>query len=67
MSVVYPVARGSAPVVVLVFSVLALSEEVSAAAVAGVALVALGIFRGLVDFPGHLAREIDLPLRDDAA
>ena len=51
VSVVYPVARGSAPVVVLVFSAIALKEGVPAGAVAGVdpgrprrPLVGLGAF-----------------------
>jgi drug/metabolite transporter (DMT)-like permease len=43
VSVVYPIARGSAPVVVLVAGALALSEEVPAAAAAGIVLVALGV------------------------
>jgi uncharacterized membrane protein len=43
VSVVYPVARGSAPVVVLVFGALALSQDVAAGAVAGVLLIVLGI------------------------
>lgn len=49
MSFVYPVARGSAPVLVLVVSVLALGFHPSALVVVGVVLVALGIVlvRGL--------------------
>jgi drug/metabolite transporter (DMT)-like permease len=43
VSVVYPVARGSAPVVVLVFSAIALNEGVPAGAVVGILLVALGV------------------------
>lgn len=43
VSVVYPVARGSAPVVVLIFSAIALKEGVPAGAVVGIVLVALGI------------------------
>jgi len=43
VSVVYPVARGSAPVVVLVFGALALGESVSGGAAAGIVLVALGV------------------------
>jgi drug/metabolite transporter (DMT)-like permease len=43
VSVVYPIARGSAPVVVLVFGAIALKEGVAAGAVAGVLLVALGV------------------------
>jgi drug/metabolite transporter (DMT)-like permease len=49
MGFVYPIARGSAPVLVLAVSALALGASVSGAAVAGVALVATGIMlvRGL--------------------
>lgn len=49
MSFVYPIARGSAPVVVLAVSVVALSGHVSALGVLGVLLIAGGILlvRGL--------------------
>jgi drug/metabolite transporter (DMT)-like permease len=49
MSVVYPVARGAAPVLVLAVGVLVLGESASAAAVLGVLLVAAGVLlvRGL--------------------
>jgi drug/metabolite transporter (DMT)-like permease len=49
LSVVYPVARGGAPVLVLVVSVVALGHGTSASQVAGVALVVCGILlvRGL--------------------
>ena len=49
LSVVYPVARGGAPVLVLVFGVLVLREESSEVQAAGVALVAAGVVlvRGL--------------------
>jgi drug/metabolite transporter (DMT)-like permease len=43
LSVIYPIARGSAPVVVLVFSAIALRENVSAGAAVGVLLVAAGV------------------------
>jgi drug/metabolite transporter (DMT)-like permease len=43
VSVVYPIARGSAPVVVLVFSAIALKEGVPAGAVAGVLAISLGV------------------------
>ena len=43
VSVVYPVARGSAPVVVLVFSAVALKEGVPAGAVAGVLAISCGV------------------------
>jgi drug/metabolite transporter (DMT)-like permease len=49
MSFVYPIARGSAPVLVLVISVIALSVTISALAAVGVVSVAIGIVmvRGL--------------------
>jgi drug/metabolite transporter (DMT)-like permease len=49
LSVVYPVARGGAPVLVLAISALALGHGASAAQVGGVALVVLGVVlvRGL--------------------
>jgi drug/metabolite transporter (DMT)-like permease len=43
LSVVYPVARGSAPLLVLLGTAVVLSRHVSAAAVAGVCLVAAGV------------------------
>lgn len=65
VSVVYPVARGSAPVVVLVFGAVALKEGVPAGAVAGVISVALGVL--LVGW-GALCTEVGTknatPLRD---
>jgi drug/metabolite transporter (DMT)-like permease len=49
MSLVYPIARGMAPVFVLVISVLLLGVTTSVLQVAGIALVAVGVFvvRGL--------------------
>ncbi len=49
MSFVYPIARGSAPVIVLAISVLALGAAVSAVAAVGVLAIAVGIVlvRGL--------------------
>jgi drug/metabolite transporter (DMT)-like permease len=49
LSAVYPLARGSAPVIVLLVSVVALGASLSGGAVAGVLLVALGVplVRGL--------------------
>src|SRR3954466_16218345 len=49
LSVVYPVARGGAPVLVLAVSVVVLGHSTSAPQVAGVAFVVLGILlvRGL--------------------
>jgi drug/metabolite transporter (DMT)-like permease len=43
MSFIYPIARGSAPVLVLVVGLLALGTTVSATAAAGVVVVAVGI------------------------
>jgi drug/metabolite transporter (DMT)-like permease len=50
LSVVYPVARGSAPVLVLIGSAIVLSRAVSAGEVVGVCLVSLGVVfvRGLL-------------------
>src|SRR5882672_3647579 len=49
LSVVYPIARGTAPVLVLIVSVVALGTGASAAQAAGVCLVGLGVIlvRGL--------------------
>jgi drug/metabolite transporter (DMT)-like permease len=44
LSLVYPVARGSAPVIVLALSVAFINAPTSAAQVAGVALVGVGVF-----------------------
>jgi drug/metabolite transporter (DMT)-like permease len=43
MSFVYPIARGSAPVLVLLISVIALGSSVSAVSATGVLIVAVGI------------------------
>lgn len=43
LSLVYPVARGSAPLLILVFGVAVLGQSIGAAAVAGVCLVATGV------------------------
>jgi uncharacterized membrane protein len=65
VSVVYPVARGSAPVVVLVFGAIALKEDVPAGAVVGVLAVGFGVLLlGLGAFRFHLATENAPPLRD---
>jgi drug/metabolite transporter (DMT)-like permease len=60
MSLVYPIARGSAPVFVLLIGVIALGAGVSALAAGGVALVASGVVlvRGL----GGAGRPRDLAL-----
>ena len=49
MSLVYPIARGMAPVIVLMVSVLLLGASTSVAQVAGIALVSVGVLvvRGL--------------------
>jgi drug/metabolite transporter (DMT)-like permease len=44
VSVVYPVSRGTAPVLILVFGAVVLAEGASAAQVAGVLCVAVGVF-----------------------
>ncbi len=65
VSVVYPIARGSAPVVVLVFGASALNESVSAGAAVGVLAIAAGVLLvGCGAFPFHFARESATPLRD---
>ena len=65
VSVVYPVARGSAPVVVLVFGAIALKEGVPAGAVVGVLSVAFGVLLvGLGAFRFRFATESAPPLRD---
>jgi drug/metabolite transporter (DMT)-like permease len=43
LSLVYPVARGSSPVLVLLFTVVVLGDAPPAAAIAGIALVAAGV------------------------
>ena len=65
VSVVYPIARGSAPVVVLVFGAIALKEDVAGGAVVGVLAVAFGVLLiGLGAFRFRFATESALPLRD---
>ena len=65
VSVIYPIARGSAPVVVLVFGAIALKEGVSAGAVVGVLAVAAGVLLvGLGAFRFRFATENAPPLRD---
>ena len=55
LSVVYPIARGTAPVLVLVAGVVALGHGTSVGQVAGVGLVALGVLlvRGVRSGAGH--------------
>ena len=68
VSVVYPVARGSAPVVVLVFSAIALKEGVSGGAVAGVLLVAAGVLLvGLGALCPQVGAKLDSPPEGRAA
>jgi uncharacterized membrane protein len=65
LSVIYPIARGSAPVVVLVFGATALNENVSAGAAVGVLAIATGVLLvGLVDLRTRAGTQIDSPLRD---
>ena len=65
LSVVYPVARGSAPVVVLVFGAIALKDSVPLGAVVGVLLIAAGVVLvGLVDLRTRGGTQIDSPRRD---
>ena len=65
LSVIYPIARGSAPVVVLVFGAIALNEDVSAGAAVGVLAIAAGVLLvGLVDLRTRAGTQIDSPLRD---
>ena len=65
VSVVYPVARGSAPVVVLVVGAIALGEGVPAGAVVGVLAVVIGVLLvGLVDSCTETGTRFDLPRRD---
>jgi drug/metabolite transporter (DMT)-like permease len=56
LSVIYPLARGAAPVLVLLVSALALGVGLSAAQATGVALVAIGVLlvRGLRDRPAPI-------------
>ena len=56
VSVIYPIARGSAPVVVLVFGAIALSEKVSSGAAVGVLAVAAGVMA--VGWPWRPARDL---------
>jgi uncharacterized membrane protein len=65
LSVVYPIARGSAPVVVLVFGAIALNEDVSLGAAVGVLAIAAGVLLvGLGAFRFRFATESAQPPRD---
>ncbi len=63
VSVVYPVSRGTAPVLVLAFGALVLSEGATAVQVAGVLAVSAGVFavgarRGSVARDPHVRRDL---------
>jgi drug/metabolite transporter (DMT)-like permease len=58
LSVVYPVARGSSPLLVLIFSLAVLGASLDAASIAGICLVAGGVV--LVRGTGESARPRDL-------
>jgi drug/metabolite transporter (DMT)-like permease len=60
LSLVYPVARGSAPLLVLIFTVVVLGASPSAAAIVGIGLVAAGVL--LVRGSGRGAEPRDLQL-----
>jgi uncharacterized membrane protein len=65
LSVVYPIARGSAPVVVLVFGAIALNENVPLGAAVGVLAIAAGVLLvGLGAFRFRFATESAQPPRD---
>ena len=65
VSVIYPIARGSAPVVVLVFGAIALKEDVPVGAAVGVLAIAAGVLLvGLVDLRTRAGTQIDSPHRD---
>jgi drug/metabolite transporter (DMT)-like permease len=64
VSVVYPVARGVAPVVVLVAGAIALKEGVSAGAVVGVLAVAAGVLLVSSDFSVYMTKKSGSTRRD---
>ena len=65
VSVIYPIARGSAPVVVLVFGAIALNESVSLGAAVGVLAIAAGVLLvGWGAFRFRMESENAPPLRD---
>ena len=65
LSVVYPIARGSAPVVVLVFGAIALNDSVPFGAAVGVLVIAAGVLLvGLGAFRFRFATESAQPPRD---
>jgi drug/metabolite transporter (DMT)-like permease len=58
LSVVYPVARGSSPLLILIFSLVVLGATLDSAAIVGICLVAGGVV--LVRGSGEVARRRDL-------
>lgn len=67
LSVVYPVARGSSPLLILVFSVAVLGHSLSAAAVIGIVLVAGGVVAVRGRDSATSARDLGLALAIGAA
>jgi drug/metabolite transporter (DMT)-like permease len=65
LSSVYPISRGMGPALVPLLAVLLLGESVSAMAVAGIALVVVGIYATHID--SRLLRDFSHPLRALAA
>jgi uncharacterized membrane protein len=66
VSVVYPVSRGSAPVLVLVFGALFLSEAASTGAVLGVFAISAGVFLvGARRETSAMRQKLDKPPRRD--
>ena len=61
LSAVYPMARGMGLALVPIFAAILLSESISAVAVAGIALVALGIYGIHVEL--HSVRDVFAPMR----
>jgi drug/metabolite transporter (DMT)-like permease len=64
LSLVYPIARGSAPLLVAVFSVVLLGTDLHALTAAGVVLVAAGVLlvRGVTDLQAGDTRTVPLAL-----
>jgi drug/metabolite transporter (DMT)-like permease len=62
LSLVYPVARGSAPLFVTLFASVALGERVSLQGVAGILLVVAGIYTANIRSSGPRVRSLCTPL-----
>ncbi|HKR99216.1 MAG TPA: EamA family transporter [Candidatus Dormibacteraeota bacterium] len=62
LSVVYPIARGSSPLLILVFSLAVLGHSLSAAAVIGIVLVATGVVAVRGRNSATSARDVGLAL-----